>query len=240
MIGDQASTITKTYTYLLLIGIDAYHTGIPSLHNACRDARTIGELLCAKYQFEPKKTVSLFNDDATGRNILDTLATFEHTLTSQDSLVIYFAGHGFYDTRKEVGYWLPADAQKDNTNSYLSFSVLRDYLKVIPSIHTVILADSCFAGALFMERDITYRQTGLERLAQYPSRYLLAAGRNEPVSDGAVGRHSPFAQSLIDILSYHKEPFLPITQLTLLLIEAVASNAKQLPRGEPLREVGHR
>ena len=135
--------------------------------------------------------------------MLDTLTTFEHTLTSGDSLVIYFAGHGFYDKRKEVGYWLPVDAQKDNTNSYLSFSVLRDYLKVIPSIHTVIIADSCFAGALFMERDITRHKTGLEQLAQYPSRYLLAAGRNEPVSDGKLGRHSPFAESLIDILSYH-------------------------------------
>ena len=91
-----------------------------------------------------------------------------------------------------------------------------------------------------MERDITRHKTGLEQLAQYPSRYLLAAGRNEPVSDGKLGRHSPFAESLIDILSYHTEPFLPVTQLTLLLIEAVASNAKQLPRGEPLREVGHR
>lgn len=240
MIGDQDSAGTAGKHFLLLIGIDQYRQGLPSLNNAGRDTRKVGELLQSRFQFEEETTISLYDENATGQKILHAFTYLREKVTTDDSLVIYFAGHGWYDAATEVGYWLPSDAKKGEVSSFLSFSILRDYLKAIKSFHTVILADACFAGTLFMERDIMAREIAFERLAQYPSRYLLAAGRNEPVSDGPVGSHSPFAGSLISILSHQTTPYLPVTELTLLLIEAVGANARQLPRGEPIRDVGHR
>jgi len=240
MIGDDKSQSQPGLDYLLLIGIDSYTNGLPPLNNARRDTQTVGKVLQERFQFDDDHTTVLYDQEATGQAILDELAALRQKITPADNLVIYFAGHGWYDTHANVGYWLPVDAEQGKSTTFLSFSVLRDELGSIKSWHTVILADSCFAGTLFLERDIMGEEIALERLAQYPSRYILAAGRNEPVADGAVGGHSPFAGSLIDILEHHRDGLLPVTELTMLLIRAVGANAKQLPRGEPMRNVGHR
>lgn len=240
MIGDEQSPNQAGRDYLLLIGIDTYTNGLPPLHNARRDTETVGQVLQERYQFADDLTTVLYDDQATGQAILDSLAALRQKITPADNLVIYFAGHGWYDTQSNVGYWLPVDAEQGKSTTFLSFSVLRDELASIASWHTVILADSCYAGTLFLERDIMGEEIALERLAQYPSRYILAAGRNEPVADGAMGGHSPFAGSLIDILKHHRDGLLPVTELTMLIIRAVGANANQLPRGEPMRNVGHR
>ncbi len=240
MIGDDNSQSQAGRDYLLLIGIDSYSNGLPSLNNARRDTETVGQVLRERFQFEDALTTTLYDVQATGQAILDSLAALRQKITPADTLVIYFAGHGWYDTQANVGYWLPVDAEQGKSTTFLSFSVLRDELGSINSWHTVILADSCYAGTLFLERDIMGEEIAMERLAQYPSRYILAAGRNEPVADGALGGHSPFAGSLIDILKHHRDGLLPVTELTMLLIRAVGANAPQLPRGEPMRNVGHR
>jgi len=36
------------------------------------------------------------------------------TLTEQDNLLIYYAGHGVLDTSEERGYWLPINAKQDS------------------------------------------------------------------------------------------------------------------------------
>ena len=240
MIGDEQPQNQSGRDYLLLIGIDSYSNGLPPLNNARRDTETVGQVLRERFQFTDELTTVLYNEQATGQAILDSLDALRQKITPADNLVIYFAGHGWYDNQANVGYWVPADAERGKSATFLSFSVLRDELGSINSWHTVILADSCYAGTLFLERDIMGEEIALEKLAQYPSRYILAAGRNEPVLDGPAGTHSPFAGSLIDILKHHRDGLLPVTELTMLLIRAVGANASQLPRGEPMRNVGHR
>jgi len=56
----------------------------------------------------------LLNAQATRSNILDAIVDYQATLTDNDSLLIYYAGHGF-STRNADGtydkaYWLPSDA----------------------------------------------------------------------------------------------------------------------------------
>lgn len=227
--------------FLLLIGINAYQGSLPTLNNAVDDAREVGKVLTTRFQFGDSNdwTYALYDQEATKEGILQQLDYLRQHITDCDNLIIYFAGHGWYDPHEDVGYWLPVDAEQGKKSTFLSFSVLRDSIKTIRSWHTVILSDSCYAGTLFQERDIMGEEIALEKLAQYPSRYILAAGRNEPVSDGAVGQHSPFASGLLQILNNHRQGMLPVTELTMLLIRAVGANAKQLPRGEPMRDVGH-
>jgi len=59
--------------------------------------------------------------------------------------------------------------------------------------HILVIADACFAGSFF----VPTRAGDPTKLAeQHPSRYVLAAGRDTPVSDGVAGQNSPFAASL--------------------------------------------
>lgn len=236
-----SETTASGRDFLLLIGINAYTAGLPRLNNAVGDAQAIGQALTNRFQFGDSDdwTHALYDDKATKEDILQQLEFLRQEVTDTDNVIIYFAGHGWYDPQEDVGYWLPVDAEKGKKSTFLSFSVLRDSIKTIRSWHTVILSDSCYAGTLFQERDIMGEDIALEKLAQYPSRYILAAGRNEPVSDGPVGHHSPFASGLLQILNNHRQGMLPVTELTMLLIRAVGANAKQMPRGEPMRDVGH-
>ena len=36
----------------------------------------------------------------------------------EDTVIIFYAGHGYYDEDTELGYWLPADAEKEFTAGY--------------------------------------------------------------------------------------------------------------------------
>ena len=59
------------------------------------------------------------------------------------------------------------------------------------------------------------------------------------VSDGQVGDHSPFADSLLYHLKENKVP-LGVATLCNRVIENVVASAEQTPRGEPLKVKGHR
>jgi hypothetical protein len=62
----------------------------------------------------------------------------------------------------------------------------------------------------------------------------------EPVSDGALGKNSPFATSLLVHLENNIEDSLWCSDLCNRVLKGVSFNSqKQTPRGEPLQNVGH-
>ena len=112
-----------------------------------------------------------------------------------------------------------------------------DLFQDIEARHVFGIVDSCFSGSLFRQRNLDEASL---RQFNIPSRWLLTAGRLEPVSDGALGKHSPFAKSLITQLKYPDSPALWVSELCPKVIRGVSYNEeKQLPRGEPLQKVGH-
>ncbi len=125
---------------------------------------------------------TLFDKQASHESITDLLEALPNRIQPEDNLLIYFAGHGHYNKTTRIGYLLPADARWGKPNSYIPHSTLLDYIRAIQSRHTFLIVDSCFSGALFRNVDDTHRAAAnLERL---PSRWGLAAGLIEEVSDG--------------------------------------------------------
>ncbi len=93
---------------IVTIGIDDY-TGWRKLHNAVADARGVRDLFVDRLSYaEPIKP--LINADATQDNIAALIQdTLPAALKDDDSLVIFFAGHGHTEKRTEpVARSIPA------------------------------------------------------------------------------------------------------------------------------------
>lgn len=211
--------------WLFLIGIDEY-AGKP-LANCVRDARTLKEVLTKRYLFEENRTRELYNHEATRGNILDVLREFIRLpVGPADSLVIYYSGHGILDEDLNTFCWVPLSAEINDKHLRLTQADLVLYLKMIKARHIFLIADSCFSGTMF---DPHKSLEGLpERLERDPSRWGLSSGRRELVSDGRSGSHSPFAESLIEVLLDYTAP-LPAETLSNQVIYLV-SEVKQCPR----------
>jgi len=232
----ETSAFQKGDNHLLVIGINQYKdSAIPNLRNARKDAEAVAQLLQESYGFDTQYCTVLYDQKADCESITDMLENFSNQVKEEDNLLIYFAGHGSYNKATRIGYLLPADAKLGKPHSYLSHSNLLEYMRAINSRHTFLILDSCFSGALFRSVGDTHRAAAnLERL---PSRWGLAAGLIEEVSDGFYDDNSPFAKSLLAFLKTANDTFLA-SDLIQHVKNAVPNNATQQPHGGILVKVG--
>ena len=220
--------------YLLAIGIDAYYH-CPTLYNAVKDAQDIVAVLKRRFQFEVDYIQEFYDNDATKANIYKAFNDLADKVTSKDNLIIYFSGHGEFDKIAKRGHWVPVDARKGEYHEYIPNTDVKSYLDVILSHHTFLMVDSCFAGALFSDNGIR----NVNRREIDSSRWALTSGRNEIVTDGQARKNSPFARSVLKLLN-ETNVSLGVAKLCDKVLELVAANELQTPRGEPLQVKGHK
>jgi hypothetical protein len=216
--------------YLLMIGVNKY-TNWNQLHNAVKDCEDIAQTLTTYYQFSEENVVSLFNEDATRENILETLETLQETITEKDNLMIYYAGHGYYDDFSTLGYWVPVDARLNKIPDFIRNSTIHDYLRTIGSRHTFLVADACYAGSLFATSRGVLNEDSR-------SRWAFTSGDIEKVWDGQPGQNSPFARYLIRYLRENTKDKLPANELIDMVGTMVQRNTAQTPQGNPLKLAG--
>ena len=219
--------------HLIAIGNNEYKD-LPRLETAENDARAVARICKELYGFNVELIIN-----GTRREILQTLDTYRRNLTEEDNLLIYYAGHGYFDRAIDRGYWLPVDAVESTSADWISNADITDKLKVIPAKHIMVVADSCYSGTLtrgikFAERDHDY----LSRMARKRSRTVLTSGGLEPVLDGAGGGHSVFARVFIDIL-HESNQIMDATELFEKLRRPVMLHSPQTPQYSDLRLAGH-
>ena len=222
----------KARNFLLVIGINKYQN-YPPLTNAVKDANDIAGTLSGLYNFTFSDITMLIDSQATRNNIYHTLRGFAEKVSPKDNFIIYFSGHGYFDPVLNEGYWLPVDAERSMGN-FLSNS---DVLKIIRSInsqHTLLIADACFAGSLFNESARGF----VENVEKFRSRWGFASGRLEEVSDGEIGKNSPFATAILNFLRTTPKDDLAVSELIQSVKMKVPENNKQTPIGNPLKNVG--
>jgi len=220
--------------YGLIIG-NADYKYLPDLKAAINDAEMIAGLLEQKYQFEIRKLINVKRSD-----ILNALTEYRRRLSSNDNLLIYYAGHGWLDKGADEGYWLPVDAQRDAPTNWVSNSTITSFLKAIRAKHVLVIADSCYSGKLARGLKIKDRDFGyFKRLAHKRSRTVMASGGLEEVTDlGGRGNHSVFADALIEQLKQNKG----IIDTTLIfenIRRPVILNSDQTPEYSDIRKAGH-
>ncbi|RMG66217.1 MAG: caspase family protein [Bacteroidetes bacterium] len=216
--------------YLLIIGVNEY-VNWSRLHNAVKDCKDLATTLTTYYKFEPENVITLFNEDATRENILETLESLQDRIQPHDNLLIYYAGHGYYDQEADLGYWVPVNARLNKIPDFIRNSTIHDYLRTIRSKNTFLIADACYAGSLF-----SVSRGNLNENAT--SRWAFTSGNIEKVWDGQPGQNSPFARYLLRVLRNNTSSRLYANDLIDMVGDLVQSNTGQSPKGSPLRQVG--
>ncbi len=165
--------------HALVIGNNDYQN-LPKLNTAVSDATATAALLHEQYGFEVSLLV-----DATRSQILDALNGYRRDLTVRDNLLIYYAGHGVLDAETDTGFWLPVDARPDSDTDWIANADLTRRLRAISAKHVLVVADSCYSGALLREATAALpsgaeRAAWLRRMNSLASRTALVSGGLEP------------------------------------------------------------
>lgn len=233
--AQEEELLKDVKNHLLVIGIDQY-IELVNLNNAVKDATEFRDLLLKSFKFEKESLTELYNHEATHDAILESLKSLSKSVKSNENVVIYFSGHGHFDEFFEEGYWIPVDAGLDKLKTYFSYTNIIKAVKKIRSRHTLLIADSCYSGAVLVKK--VRRKEKKDPREKDPSRWLLASGRNEVVADGDSDKNSPFAEQLLDTLGRYSEEGISVLSLVDKVTKATIHNSRQKPIGRPLIDTG--
>jgi len=172
--------------YGLFIGVNEYENEeIVDLAEPVEDAKSLRALLLKNYEFSEDHAIMLENP--TRSELIDTLENLASAVKANDSLLIFYAGHGHWDESFKQGYWLPSDAKQKSKSSWISNATIRDYIYGIKTKHTLLIADACFSGGLFRTRAAFKGESKLEStLFQLTSRKAITSGTLTEVPDDSV------------------------------------------------------
>jgi len=233
------SNITVEYSlyaaknHAVIIGNNKYDDPlITELDGPIRDAKELFTTLTKEYNFDPGNVIMLEN--ASKADIIGTLHQLRSIVQPADNLLIFYAGHGYWDDGMGVGYWLPRDAAKNNPVNWLPNTDLTNYLGAIKTKHTLLIADACFSGGIFKTRSAFSATYAVEMLYQLNSRKAITSGTNmEEVPDKSV-----FLQYLLKNLKENTSDYISAEELFSKMRMAVINNSENVPQFGTIQNVG--
>ncbi|TLY37881.1 MAG: hypothetical protein E6K60_03315 [Nitrospirae bacterium] len=229
--------------WALIIGINKY----PNLEKdkqveaARGDAEAVAKMIVDRYGFAKKRMIELYDISANRKAILHAFSQLKKDVARQDSLFIYYAGNGVYESTQdkdratETGFWLPTDAEQDDPSSYIFNSQVKDFLSTMPARHVYLVVDAAFSTSL-IGRTISAK-AGSREPFQEKSRVVLSSGWLKPMPDKDKTKkgHSAFAWHFLKILEQNTNPILPARDIAEPLGVRVTNEPQgKLPKSGPV------
>jgi WD40 repeat protein/uncharacterized caspase-like protein len=139
--------------WLLLIGVDRYNDArLPALRYSALDCRGVSEALKEATQTFPKKEIWTFHDADTQTptlaKVMSSLQQISSNANPQDTVFIYFSGHGILDPLGEQPVLCLADTRLDNPSTGLSLRELLECLETCAARQQIVLLDACHSGGM--------------------------------------------------------------------------------------------
>jgi hypothetical protein len=232
--------------HALVIGNNEYRS-VPKLRTAVGDAQAVAQLLRSRYGFQ---TTLLLNADRY--QLLSALNAMREKLTSEDNLLIYYAGHGTLDEQTDRGYWLPVDAEANSNANWIASYQVTDILKATTAKQVMLVADSCYSGILTRSAIVSLnsgmtdadRQRWYQTMTSKHARVVLTSGGLQPVADvGGGSGHSVFAGAFLRVLQDNADVLegqqLAQSVTQRVAVSAVGSKINQVPMYAPMSYAGH-
>lgn len=197
--------------YAVLVGVDEYpNGGVTPLTYAVRDANAVGQLLA---RFGADVTV-LDNRKATRRDIVDTLGALRDRVRDEDTVVVFFSGHGATDAGPDGRphyYLIPHDGSTaDLQRTALVDDQLEELIGQLPARQVVVLLDACFSGggtSVIRARGVTKpagsaASPGRALIEATSGRVVLTASRpDEPAFEDDQRKGGLFSSFLVEGLA---------------------------------------
>lgn len=223
----------------LIIGINDYKDpNIPDLETAGNDAKAMAKLLRELYGF---KVELLLDRKATREGIYRALRNLTSSSKPDESVLIYYAGHGDLDQTYDDGWWIPVDAKAGSPVTYLDNGQVQKAMRSMKARHVLLISDSCYSGTLFgQERAMPQVIDDKYYLNLYneKSRWGMTSGNKTPVSDAGTGGHSVFAYQLIKELRKNDKRYISTLEIYTRIASVVGNNSEQMPLCRPIRNTG--
>ncbi len=195
----------------IFFSVDTYDhpDGWVDLRNPISDAEFIAAELSDSYGFDTLiyRNPSLKEIKQALREML--LQDFH----PEDQLMLYFSGHGYYDSLTTFGYFVPADGkpfdEDPDGSSFLQLQNLGVYANRNRCPHILLVIDACHSGTF--DREIALQKgwrranpTGgdlepyIRQSLKYKSRLVITSVGNEVSPDG--DRFSPMTKGFLQAL----------------------------------------
>jgi len=203
---------TRWKGYALVIAVSKYDKirGLPAA--VLNDAADFASLLKSPIHcgYESSNVRQLLDSDASLLQIRDALAWLARVAGPEDSVVLFFSGHGtrLRDTGSLESALLPVDTDMANLrDTCLPEGELSAALKSVKSARLLVLLDAChsggsvaFKGAETQElAESTFDEKSLAHLAEGTGRVIIASSRATETSLVLSGaRNSVFTQHLLE------------------------------------------
>ncbi len=228
----KGGKIERKY-YALLIGAQDYSDqAFQQLNEPIRDASQLRQTLLSKYTFEEKDITFLKNP--TFQDINDAFDQLAHKISPEDFLLVFYAGHGVFDDKTNIGYWIPVDAQEKSRAKWFRNSVLVEDIGAINSKHTLLIADACFSGGIFKTRSANNNATpDIALMLKKPSRKAMTSGNLTTVPDKSV-----FMKYLLQALNTNENLWFPTEDLYDQVKQSMKNNSDTKPLYGEIQNVG--
>jgi uncharacterized caspase-like protein len=180
----------------ILIGNNEYRSPIPALETPIADITSMAEILRERFGFE-----ALLLKNAGKAQIIEALNKVAAEARPEDSVLLFYAGHGYLIEETKMGFWIPVDASVKTAAGWISNTDISKQLSAIRARQLILVADSCFSGSLTKEQKVTYSGAPKpDDVLRQRSVLVLSSGGDEPVSDEGKEGHSVFAWNLMRTL----------------------------------------
>ncbi len=224
---------TKGKYYALIIGVQDYVSeDITDLEEPISDAQNLYNVLTQQYTFDRENVK--FMKNPSREDIIVQLDYYVEHLSGEDNLLIFYAGHGYWDEKRETGYWLPADAQRKSTARWLRNSTIQEYIDDIKVKHTLLIADACFSGSIYKTRKaFEDAPDAVNKLYDLSSRKAITSGTLTEVPDKSV-----FMEYFLKNLNNNTSKYVPALDMFSSFRTAVMNNSPNTPQYGTIQNTG--
>lgn len=180
----------------LLVGNNDYKAPIPPLETPIADTEKIADILHRRFGYDVRVV-----KNAGQKETIDALNKIAADTAPDDSVLLFYAGHGYLMEDIGMGFWIPTDASVKTAKGWLSNQDIAKLLTAIKARQLILISDSCYSGTLTKEDKVSLDASAKpEDILQRRSVVVLSSGGDEPVSDEGKDGHSIFAYTLIKTL----------------------------------------
>jgi tetratricopeptide (TPR) repeat protein len=176
----------------------------------------------------PEKRCEVIQDPEDGVAVLERVLAAAKD--AEDTLVVYFAGHGHFDGS---GLVLPIATSTSENLVFrrIPFAAVREIVAKRKARHAAIILDCCWSGAAITLSD---GPAMVDRAADDRSAYLLTSSARDSLSLVLPGeKHTVFTGELLDVLrnGLPSSPMaLPLSDVTEAVVERLVRQDMPVPR----------
>jgi len=173
-IGSSDSSYTlksgEAKLWLLLVGVNDYQdSGLPSLRYPALDCQGLEESLVKATEGFPNKEIVVHHDFASKtpelNNIRESLKKIVFQSQPNDSIMLYFSGHGMLDPKTQEAVLCFSDTnQKNLLDTGLPMQELVEILSKSPAKQQLLCLDTCHSGDMGL-----LGSNGISRDAETPA-----------------------------------------------------------------------